>query len=131
MKLTPGIIKAAESAFYAQCNPNYPLPRTWIVKFNDMPFTFQGKIKVFATIGSAKLSITKFVRNIFWQGEYLQAYASDLSKRIGYNVDFTETICILPQYGETSRFEDPINKKMFVDIGKELMAAGIITIENI
>jgi hypothetical protein len=103
------------------------------MKYQGKMFTDDGgKVKVFSDEASAKRELLAFVRQTFWQGEYWQKYASNVKQQTGgYEIDLSATIKILPQYGLTSRFEEPQNKKMFKDFRDALLKEGIVTIEKV
>lgn len=129
MTISPELYKAIESGFYYLNNPNSKVD-SFIIRFNGMPFTTAGKVRIFANKGTAKRAITNFVKSIFARGEFLQSYKDQVFKRTGYEIDFTESIKILPSSGKTDRFKDPKNVQMFVDIRNELINTQIITIER-
>ena len=108
-KLTEGILKSVESSFMQNYNHNYI---RYIVKYKGKSMHRGDKI-FFKTEANAKSFVTSFVREIFTQGEYWQEYKNNIKLQTGYDVDYSATISILPQYGLTSRFDLPENKKMF------------------
>lgn len=124
MELTEGILKSVESSFYQ----NYNNPTELFVCKYKGKLIYQDKKMLFTSKGRAAGFIRKFVYEIFWQGEYWHKYKDNIK---GYDVDYSATIKILPQYGLTARFDLPENKKMFKDIATNLIKEGIITIEKI
>ena len=131
MELTEGILKAIDSSFHQSYNQIYKPAELWVVKYKGK-FMQGYKFKPFSSEGRAKSFVTQFVKEIFAQGEYWQQYKANTKIHTGgYDVDYSETIKMLPQYGSTSRFDDPKNKKMFKDIATELIKSGIITIEKL
>jgi hypothetical protein len=130
MELSDGILKAMESSFVIQYGTNFENVG-YVMTFNDDPFLDGSKVQVFANVGAAKRTLTDFCRNIFWQGEYRQQYKDNIKKQTGYDVDFTATIAILPQYGATDRFEKPEAKEMFKNLGLALIEKGIVKIKKI
>lgn len=131
MKLTPEILKSFESSYVVQYGRSHKALGV-IMKYNGLPFTIDGgKLRIFADEGAAKRELLAFVKQTFWQGEYWQKYKSNVKTQTGYDIDMTATIKILPQYGLTSRFEAPENKKMFKEFRDALLKEGIVTIEKI
>jgi hypothetical protein len=128
MELTSGILKSVESSFMI----NKDSASMYAIRYKGELFIEKGRnAKLFANLGSAKTALLHFVRDIFWNGEYYQEYKANLKSQTGYEVDFSETIKILPQYGKTDRFEKPESKQMFKDIRDKLLKEGIFTIEEI
>ncbi len=127
MELTEGILKSIESGVFVSRSEG-PL---YALKYKGVIFNEAGNVRLFANKGSAKSALTKLITNIFRHGEYWQNYKENIKTRTRYEVDFSATISILPSYGETSRFDDPANKKMFKEIGDQLLKEGIFTIEEI
>ena len=128
MELTEGILKSVESSFYQWYNHDKGL--SFCVVRYEGKIMNDGKA-FFKSEAFAKTFITKFVKAIFWQGCYWNERPERSMEFYGYQVDYSATIKILPQYGLTSRFELPENKKMFKDIATQLLKDGIITIEKI
>jgi hypothetical protein len=129
MELTEGILKSVESSFY-QCYNRTNNLKFCVVKYKGVIMN-DGKKPFFKSEAYAKTFVTKFVELIFRHGEYYQSGADKSMEHYGYKIDYSATIKILPQYGLTSRFELPENKKMFKDIATKLLEDGIITIEKI
>lgn len=127
MKLTPGILKSVESSFHQ----SYNIPiQLFVCKYRGR-LMYEDKKTIFTSKKKAVAFVNKFVFLIFWQGEYWQQYKDNIKKRTGYDVDYSATIAILPQYGPTARLDLPENKKMIKDIAKNLIKEDIITIEPI
>lgn len=131
MELTEGIIKSVESSFMMWHHKNIiKHDKIYIVLYKGQIFCENQKIKSFTSKTKARSFLTKFVFLIFWQGEYWQSCKDNLKTQIGYDVDFTATIEILPSHGLTSRFDSKESKKLFKDIAIALVNDGIITIEE-
>lgn len=126
--LTDGILKSVESYFLQEFNSAKPM---YVVKYKGKLMHKSSGVRVFANAGGAKSFITTFVKDLFWHGEYYQNCKAQLFKNYGIEVDYTATIKILPSHGLTSRFESAEVKKMFKDIGTDLLNKGIFTIETI
>jgi hypothetical protein len=127
MELTPGILKSIESAVIVTFNDLVQVD-LFVVKYKGRIYTQENKPKVFYSKKTAKKFLVQWVKNIFWQGEYWQSCSSNIKKQRNYDVDFSATIKILPQYGLTKRFDLP--EQMFKDIADELLAKEIFTIEK-
>ncbi len=127
--LEPGILKSVDSIVNAHYRSDSPL---YFIKYKGKRLGGDlSNVRLFFTIGAAKSKITALVTEMFTQGEYIQSCAAQIKKRSGYDVDFSATIAILPQYGLTSRFQEPGNKKMLKQIATQLLEAQIFTIEEI
>lgn len=132
MNLTSEILKAFESSYVVQHGRNHDDNLGCFMSYQGKPFVDEGKLKIFADEAAAKRELLFFVKQTFWQGEYWQRCASNVKKQSdGYEIDLSATIKILPQYGATSRFELPENKKMFKEFRDALLKEGIVTIEKI
>lgn len=129
MELTEGILKSVDSSFHQTYN--HPC-EFYVCKYRGkIMYQRPYKPEIFMTEAAAKSFVTMFVRLIFWQGEYWQSCKDNIKTRTGYEVDYSGTAKILSAYGLVSRFDEAKNKKMFKDIGIELVKQGIITIEKI
>ena len=126
--LTDGVRKSVESA----CMVLGPGPAVrYVLKYKGKAIHESPKLKLFINAGGAKVWAATVVKLMFWQGEYWQSCKSNIKKRQGYDVDFSSTIEILPQYCLTSRFDKPENKAMFKKIASDLFKSGDFTIEKI
>jgi hypothetical protein len=124
MELTEGILKSIESSFYS----NYS-GVSYMVKYKGMIMKNDG-VKLFKTKGAAKFFVTKFIKNIFYHGEYWHKYAQNIFRNTGYLPDYSGTIELLPRIGSTNEFERNLNSisKKIVD---SLINEKIITIEEV
>jgi len=130
MELTPGILKSVDSAFHQ--NHNFTNKYAfWILKYRGQIMKIPGSKPYFTSEGRAKKYVYKFVYCIFWHGEYWQSCKRQIKDSRQYEVDYSATIKILPQYGPTARFDTPEAKKMFKDIADNLLKEKIITIEKV
>ena len=127
MKLTPGILKSIESGAVISLTDKQTF---FIIKYNGKNFQFDGKL-IINSETKAKSKIIDFIRYIFTQGQILQGSKNWILEKYKYEVDFTETIKILPSFGLTSRFELPENKKMFKDIAENCLKEKIFEIVKI
>jgi len=132
MRLSEGILKSVESAFMQSYHPpKVKTNKNFYLTYKGEPFCEKSNRKRFFTRTKARRFLEKFIYTIFRQGEYWESFKEKTKERTGYEVDFSATIEILPQYGLTSRFDDPKNLKMFKDIAQKLLDEGIVTIEEI
>jgi hypothetical protein len=128
MELTQGIIKSVDSAVAVVMSTD----KLYAIKYRGVIFIQNStNVRLFATQGAAKASLTKFVEQLFRQGEYWQSCSKNIKRNTGFDVDFSATIALLPSSGYTSRFEDSENKKMFKDIATALLKEKIFTIEEV
>lgn len=129
MKITPGIDKSFDSAFFGVTDP--VVHKMFVMKYKGRVFNDPGKnrVKIFSDEGHAKKFLIAWVKNVFWQGEYWQSCKTQIKDRCNIEVDFSETIKILPQYGLVSRFDEPKNVKMFKDLATELLKNGTVSID--
>jgi hypothetical protein len=132
MNLSEGILKSVESAFMQTYHPpKLKYNKSFVIKYNGELFCVRSKPKRFLSRTKAKRFLINFIYTIFWQGEYYMILKEKTKERTGYDVDFSATIEMLPQYGLTSRFDDPQNIKKFKNIAEKLIEEGIITIEEV
>lgn len=128
MELTQGIIKSVDSAVTVVMSTD----KLYALKYRGAIFIQNStNVRLFATQGAAKASLTKFIEQLFRQGEYWQSCSKNIKRNTGIDVDFSATIALLPSYGATARFDDPANKKMFKDIATALLEEKIFTIEEV
>ena len=130
MELTQGILKSVESHFYQ--NHNNQNKDVFILKYKGLPLYGQheDKIKFFNSETKAKTYLTSFIKILFCHGEYWNDCKDNVKRYCGYDINYSGTIEILSSTGLVSRFDEPKNKKMFKDIGEQLLKEKIITIEK-
>lgn len=132
MRLSEGILKSVESIFMQSYHPpKVKTNKNYYLTYKGEPFCERSNRKRFFSRTKAKRFLEKLIYLIFWHGEYWQSFKEKTKERTGYEVDYSATIEILLPYGETSKFDDPKNIKMFKDIAKKLLDEGIVTIEEI
>lgn len=126
MELNDGILKAIASSVIVL--DQYEPRETYGVFYKGRRVQIDGDKKIYYTKNAAKKAIYNLVFMTFWQGEYWQSCRTQIKERSGVDVDFSATIAILPQYGETDRFKDPETIKMFKNLRDELLKKEIFTI---
>ncbi len=130
MELTPGILKSVDSSIH-QNSYYWPKTEFWVTKYKGDPVMLDGGKGYYTSEKAANKAVYNFVYLIFWQGETSQSAKRQIKERTGYEVDYSATIKILPQYGLTARFDTPESKKMFKDIAENLIKEKIITVEKV
>lgn len=128
MELTNGVLKSIDSLLNTEYNNQHEY---YVCKYKGKLICGSINKSVFKGIGPAKSFLNKVIKNMFWYGEYYQANSSRYKEIYNYDVDFSETISILPSHGLTERFDSLETKKMIKDLVKKLLDEEIITIEKI
>jgi hypothetical protein len=127
MELTPGILKSVESGIYT----TQLFTSMYAVRYKGKIFNHNSNVRLFLSPSSAKTAITKFLVELFRQGEYWQRYKDNLKTRTGYDADFSETIRIFPSLGKSDRFDSNEFKKMIKDLRDKLLEEKVFTIDEI
>lgn len=140
VEVTEGILKAIDS--YAAATGVFRPSEIFVIRYKGNIIEDSDrhtgeheehlpKIAIFGTMDEALEFLYVWVSCTFRQGEYIQSYSNNVKKQTGYDVDFSATIAILPQYGKTDRFELPESVQMYKDIAQALLDKKIITIDTL